>query len=223
MQNINTLIVGIQLVFQISLFGQKPMVSVHRNRSDCWDSLKNKLYRSELACFTIEAGNHEKRDSLIAAHLTRFNLEKCSDSSLFLRSGTTKVELYAMPFDTNNTKAFTVVNNAAYKNYLLLIRDHPFWGTDGAFPRKKLKAIKTEFAKTQLVLPDSAFDDLYEPNFCFLKAKQTKAYCLTEAFYSKDRKRIYVYMLNGDGAGGYEVTFIIENKRYIGRVVDYGF
>jgi hypothetical protein len=30
-------------------------------------------------------------------------------------------------------------------------------------------------------------------------------------------------MLNSSGKGGYEVTWIIEDKKYLRRVIDYGF
>ena len=36
-------------------------------------------------------------------------------------------------------------------------------------------------------------------------------------------RKYYIYMLNGEGAGRYEVTWVIQDKHYLRRVVDWNF
>jgi hypothetical protein len=45
---------------------------------------------------------------------------------------------------------------------------------------------------------------------------------MQKIFISPDKKRIYIYSTHSDGAGAYEVTWIIQDKKYLRRVVDYG-
>ncbi len=37
-----------------------------------------------------------------------------------------------------------------------------------------------------------------------------------------DKRTIYIYMLNRESIGSYEVTWIIQDKKYLRRVVDSG-
>jgi hypothetical protein len=34
---------------------------------------------------------------------------------------------------------------------------------------------------------------------------------------------MYVYMLNRDDTGSYEITWVIQDRKYLRRVLDYGF
>jgi hypothetical protein len=61
-----------------------------------------------------------------------------------------------------------------------------------------------------LVLPDSAIAGLYEASLCSARV-----------FRSTDKHRIYIYMLNGKNESQYEVTWIIQDSKYYGRVIDY--
>jgi hypothetical protein len=44
-----------------------------------------------------------------------------------------------------------------------------------------------------------------------------------KVFVSPDKKKVYIYMLNRDNLGSYEVTWVIQDKKYLRRVVDFGF
>jgi hypothetical protein len=41
-----------------------------------------------------------------------------------------------------------------------------------------------------------------------------------KAYYSNDKKRLYIYMLGGTDSNKYEVTWIVVNDKYWGRVMD---
>ncbi len=40
---------------------------------------------------------------------------------------------------------------------------------------------------------------------------------------SADGRKIYIYMLKRESGGSYEVTWVIQDKKYLRRVVDFGF
>ncbi|PVD51878.1 hypothetical protein DC498_12580 [Terrimonas sp.] len=78
--------------------------------------------------------------------------------------------------------------------------------------------------KYQLLLADSAISGLYNPKFCINPKKNNKIGEATstncKAYQSKDKRRVYIYMLNGEGAEQYEVTWIINESNYYRRVID---
>ncbi len=83
-----------------------------------------------------------------------------------------------------------------------------------------------QFAKDnlQIKIISGKFDhfaDLYEPRFCGSVNGEIKCNCA--AYISNDKRRIYIYMLNSNGKGGYEVTWVLQDKQYLRRVIDYGF
>jgi hypothetical protein len=73
-----------------------------------------------------------------------------------------------------------------------------------------------------VVVPPAAYTDLYEPHFYYTNEKgNKKTYCAV--YVSADKRNYYIYMLNGEGAGRYEVTWVIQDKHYLRRVVDWNF
>ena len=78
--------------------------------------------------------------------------------------------------------------------------------------------------KYQIILPDSAIAGIINPRFCinpkvnYKIGKATSTVC--RVFQSPDKKRVYIYMLNGAGAEQYEVTWVINENKYYGRIID---
>jgi hypothetical protein len=92
-------------------------------------------------------------------------------------------------------------------NFLIEIDGKPFWGTDGGIPRKIIKSVICKFGNKKISIPLKEYADLFEPNLN------------GEVYISKDKKRIYIYMMNSDAAGSYEVTWIIQDNKYMRRVI----
>jgi hypothetical protein len=71
-------------------------------------------------------------------------------------------------------------------------------------------------------LPDSALRGISPPAFCpqHTKKGKPKGQSNCKAFLSKDEQRIYIYLLNNTAPDRYEVTWIVNNKEYYGRVVN---
>ena len=73
-----------------------------------------------------------------------------------------------------------------------------------------------------MVVPPAAYADLYEPRLYYTDPKdKTKTYC--NVYMSADNRKHYVYMVNGEGHGQIQVTWVIQDKKYLRRVVDWGF
>jgi hypothetical protein len=75
-------------------------------------------------------------------------------------------------------------------------------------PNEQISSIQLSIHGNEIIIPDSAFKDIYNPN---LKAFQIS--------YDK-RGNIYLYTAGGDGAVGYEVAWIFKNRKFLKRYVD---
>lgn len=101
-----------------------------------------------------------------------------------------------------------------YKNtdQLDKIDDLPIFGTDGNIPKKEYKSINIEINNEKIRLPNIALKNLYEPNLLFAGAN-----------YDEKNDILYIYSSNSDGAGSYEVIWVIEKKKFKERIEAYGF
>ena len=59
-------------------------------------------------------------------------------------------------------------------------------------------------------IPKSELADLSHPN-------------LGGSLYVKDKNTFYLVMSNGDGAVGYDVAFVVKDKKYVKRYIFRGF
>jgi hypothetical protein len=108
------------------------------------------------------------------------------------------------------------------KEHLVRIDGKPYYGRYGEMPQTTIANVVVLIDKDSVVIPPAAYADLYEPDFTYRDATGTvKSY--NKVFVSPDKKKVYIYMLNRDALGSYEVTWVIQDKKYLRRVVDFGF
>lgn len=72
-------------------------------------------------------------------------------------------------------------------------------------------------------IPKSAYSDIYEPHTCdnpVIKKNKVIQNSKCKVFKRSDRQRIYIYMIIGEGENEQEVTWVIQNAKYLMRVVD---
>lgn len=98
------------------------------------------------------------------------------------------------------------------QNAITLIDGKPYWGTDGGVPSTQYQYIKIKAGLKQLVLPKTAFENLFEPNLHS-----------TGANYEPSTGTLYIHSLNSDGAGSYWVIWKIVKGVYMERYIAYGF
>ena len=93
-------------------------------------------------------------------------------------------------------------------NIVELIDGKRVWGTDGGLPKISISRVEVIIKGEKVIIPPSAYDDLYEPSFN------------TTQIYIRDDNIIYIEMTNSDGAGGYSIIWTIKNGKYFGRNID---
>ncbi len=83
-----------------------------------------------------------------------------------------------------------------------------------------IQSITVIVDKDTVAIPPAAFIDLYDPKFSFNENGATRT--RNGVFLSNHKHTFYIYMLNIDNKG-VEYTWVIRDKQYLRRVVDFGF
>jgi hypothetical protein len=121
-----------------------------------------------------------------------------------------------MPFDASKHKL-----SFYDEKYLVKIDNKPYFGDYGKVPKTTVGQVTAVIAGDTVAIPPAALTDLCNPILSFsdhgVQKSQSKVYL------SNDGRRIYIYMLKRETGGSYEVTWVIQDKKYVKRVVDFGF
>ena len=107
------------------------------------------------------------------------------------------------------------------EGHLLRIDGKPYYGgIYGQPPHVTIESITVVVDKDTVAIPPAAYIDLYDPKFSFNENGATRT--RNGVFLSNDKHTFYIYMLNIDNKG-VEYTWVIRDKQYLQRVVDFGF
>ncbi|MGI8582629.1 MAG: hypothetical protein ACR2KX_10540 [Chitinophagaceae bacterium] len=107
------------------------------------------------------------------------------------------------------------------EGYLIRIDRKTYYGGYSSVPKKYISNVTIVMGKDTVVIPPAAYADLYNLNFAYSDKGTART---TNAIYrSANPHRIYLYLFCKDNTGSYEVTWIIYDKKYVRRVLDYGF
>jgi hypothetical protein len=96
-------------------------------------------------------------------------------------------------------------------NFIFKIDGKEPRGRDGGLPNTGIKNIQVKIGDNVVDIPQSELDDLFQPSFG------------TPTIYIGQKETIFLEMSGGDGAGYYEVAFVIKNRKYVKRYVFYSF
>lgn len=143
------------------------------------------------------------------SEFTKIPLYKESETEVIFQKDSLKLIIESQKFDAK-TARLTFLNNN--KSFLKEINGRPFFGTDGNIPKRIYKLITVTIGSKTIQLPKISFDDLFEPSLFNTKIN-----------YNKKDDILYITSSNSDGAGGYEVVWVIEKGKYKERKIAYGF
>jgi len=210
------------LFFILPGFGglaQKMEMPDYRTKKESFTKMSDKTLRADLGVFTI--GGIE--ESLNKLPLKKFSPHSYTKNFMSFKGENNKgekieVSVTTGPFAENGRKIMRVEDD------VVKIAGKPYYGDYGNLPRTEIKSVQVLIGKDTVVIPPLAYGDLYNLNFTY-KDKSGTERTANGVFLSKDKEesRMYIYLLSRDATGSYEVTWIIENKQYLRRVMDYGF
>ncbi len=181
-----------------------------RKRSESFAKLPPDL-KSELSTFTFSGiGEGIKRDPLVKVPYTSIGAD-----FITIEAADIKATITTAPFDITK-------HRIDYdEGWPIKIDRKAYYGGYGAIPKKYISNITILMGKDTVVIPPTAYADLFNLNFAYLDKGTERT---TNGIYrSVNPHRLYLYLFCKDNTGSYEVTWIIYDKKYVRRVLDYGF
>ena len=202
------------LLISVNSFSQNDDIPNYRSTRENFKKMLDKDIRADLASYSL-AGIDE---SLTKEQLQNISSSNSGDDFIEFKQDSFYVKIVTGSFEKEKHKLL-------YYNekYLIKIDNKPFWGTNYSLPKKKIFSVTITIGKDTIKIPATAYFDLYEPVLSYYDKTSGAAKTHSAIYLSKDGRKIYIYMINGEGAGSYEVTWIIQDKTYLRRVVDWGF
>ncbi|MEN2489942.1 hypothetical protein AAYQ05_19220 [Flavobacterium sp. B11] len=135
-------------------------------------------------------------------------LVKETKTKVVFQKGDIAISIESKNFESSTAK----LTFSKDKSFLEKINGKQFWGTDGGIPKTAFKSITITIESQTIELPKNAFEDLYEPSLFNTKTN-----------YDKNSNTLYISSSNSDGAGSYELVWVIKKGQYKERKVAYGF
>jgi hypothetical protein len=196
----------------IAGFSQDQPYSDYRRKNETFAHVYDKEIKADLASFTI--GGIE--ESLGKTPPPKLNLSSYSDDSIHFSGDNLIVSIRAAVF-------FPTKHKLLYEGkYLVKIDGKPYYGGYSKLPANSIGGITVILGKDSIQIPASAYSDLHNISFGFRNAAGSLV--TQDAVYlSKDKRRIYIYMLCRGEIDNYEVTWVIQDKQYLRRILDFGF
>jgi hypothetical protein len=201
------------LLLYTTVFSQDDEIPSYRSKRENFLKMTEKDLRADLATFTLGGLDEASgKEPLPYIPVVAFGY----DSVLFQKDNI-KIVIKAGKFDKAKHKILLYD-----EKYVTKIDNKPYYGTIGKLPKNTIQYLLITIGRDTITIPAAAYTDLYDPAFCYPGAN-AKTKCNTGVYLSRDNHRMYVYMLNGNGREGYEVTWIIQDKQYLRRVIDWDF
>jgi len=165
--------------------------------------------RADLATFTL-AGISE---SVGALPLKKITYSSLKENSIAFDEDGIKAKVETAPFDPKKHKLIFD------DKYLVRIDRRPYYGGYPNVPTTYISDVSMIIDNDTVLIPPIAYSDLFNLNFTYSDKGVERT---TDAIYiSKDRHNVYLYLFSRDNTGSYEVTWIIQDKKYLRRVLDY--
>lgn len=183
----------------------------YRSKKDNFSKISDKQARADVASFAL-AGVDE---SIGTAQLKTVPVKDYGNNYMTFDDGNIQVTIRTGVFFPSKHKMMYM------EKHLVRIDNHPYYGgTYGEPPQVTIESITVVVGKDTVGIPPTAYSDLFNPQFSFNQSGSTRS--RNGVFLSNDKHTFYIYMLNING-GGSEFTWVIRDKQFLRRVVDFGF
>ena len=184
----------------------------YRSKRDIFTRIVEKDIRSDIASYSMGGID----ESIGKNPLTTLPITALSSNSISFANNRIQVTITGGIFDPSKHKL-----GYYDEKYLVKIDNKPYFGDYGKVPNTTIENVTVVIDRDTVPIPAVAFYDLYNPIFTVTDGGVQKSN--NKVYLSADGRKIYVYMLKQEAGGSYEVTWVIQDKKYLRRVVDFGF
>ncbi|MDX2250036.1 MAG: hypothetical protein SF052_24850 [Bacteroidia bacterium] len=176
-------------------------VSFYRQFEDLPESkqakLKDKLYMNRLWMYGYI---HESRVRLIEDLPAVKQISK-NDSAAEFSNGKVSVKITLSSFDSRN---HLITRN---DNWISEIDGTIPFGTDGEIPGAEVSSVSIITGNQQISIPKEMLKDLFLPNIKSWKA----------SVFTGPKEELYIVMHNSDGAGYYDLVWVVKDGKVLAR------
>lgn len=183
----------------------------YRTKKESFTKIPEKDVRADIASFAIGGID----ESIGKLPLQKIGVSKYENNFMSFEAENVKVLITTSRFDPSKHKI------TKDEEHIVKIDNKPYYGSYGQMPNNHIAAVTILVDKDTVAIPPTAYTDLCNVSFTYRDNSGTER-SNNGVYLSKDNRKIYVYLLNKDGKGGYEVTWVIQDKKYLRRVLDYG-
>jgi len=207
-------IVYIVLLVGISSFcrAQNDDYPDYRNKKDVFRKIIEKDIRSDIASYSMGGID----ESIGKTPLKEVPATGFGNNFISFSNDHIQVTVTGGTFDPSKHKL-----GYFDEKYLVKIDNKAFFGNYGKVPKTTIEGVTVVIDNDTVSIPPIAFSDLYNPIFSVSEGGVQKTN--NKVYLSADGRKVYVYMLKQESGGSYEVTWVIQDKKYFRRVVDFGF
>jgi hypothetical protein len=183
----------------------------YRTKKESFTKIPEKDVRADIASFALGGID----ESIGKLPLTKIGVGKYETNYMSFEGGNVKVIITTARFDPAKHKL------TKDEEHVVKIDNKPYYGNYGQMPNNHIQSLTILIDKDTIPIPVTAYTDLCNVSFTYRDNSGTER-SNNGVYLSKDNRKVYVYLLNKDGKGGYEVTWVIQDKKFLRRVLDYG-
>lgn len=184
----------------------------YRSKKEIFTRITEKDIRSDVASYSMGGMD----ESIGKLPLKTIPITASGGNFISFAGNNIQVTITAASFDPKKHKL-----GYYDTKYLVKIDNKAYFGDYGKVPKTVIESVRIIVDKDTIAVPAAAYADLYNPVFTFTERGVEKSQ--NKVYLSGDGRKIYVYMLKPETGGSYEVTWVIQDKKYLKRVVDFGF
>ena len=183
----------------------------YRTKKESFTKIPEKDVRADIASFAIGGID----ESIGKLPLPKIGVSKYEHNFMTFEGSNIKVVITTGRFDPAKHKI------TRDEEHVVKIDNRPYYGYYGQMPNNHITAVTILVDKDTVPIPPTAYTDLCNVSFTYRDNSGTER-SNNAVYLSKDNRKMYVYLLNKDGKGGYEATWVIQDKKFVRRVLDYG-
>ncbi|MGH2646343.1 MAG: hypothetical protein ACRDE8_02205 [Ginsengibacter sp.] len=206
-----TFFIALCMLYDFSCCAQSDDFQDTRRKNESFARLPKDQIRIDLATFTLSGID----EAVGKQELQKISFSKFGSDFMNFEGGNIDASIKFLPFDKSK-------HRLDYdEKYLVRIDRKTYYGNYGNIPKTYVGNITLIVEGDTIAIPAAAYTDIYNLNLTYTDKGTLRS--RNAIYISKDGHRIYVYVFCKDATGSYEVTWIVQDKKYLRRVLDYGF